>query len=238
MKHLFYAIIAYLVLSPDTVGQDYNKGYDAAKIGDYETALKEWRPLAEKKNALAQYQIGLLYQHGKGVSKNLVKAATWYRLAAEQNLGSAQSSLGKFYLSGRGVKRDFKKALYWSKRGAFQGEAAAQTRLAFILRYGKGTKRNIPESLIWYKKAAEQGYVPAQDSLATIYANGKIVGRSYLLAFKWLNISSLFGSKKGPGYRHWVSKKLTAQEKKEAYRLAEKWITAYKNRKRRLILSK
>ena len=206
MKHLFYVIIAYLVFSPDTVGQDYNKGYDAAKIGDYETALKEWRPLAEKKNALAQYQIGLLYQHGKGVSKNLAKAATWYRLAAEQKLGSAQSSLGKFYLSGRGVKRDFKKALYWSKRAAFQGEAAAQTRLAFILRYGKGTKRNIPKSLIWYKKAAEQGYAPAQDSLATIYATGKIVRRSYLLAFKWLKISTFFGSKKGPGYRNWVSK--------------------------------
>ena len=238
MKQFVYSIIVYLTLSAVAVGQDYDKGYDAAKIGDYETALKEWRPLAEKKNALAQYQIGLLYQHGKGVFKNLVKAATLYQLAAEQNLASAQSSLGNFYLSGRGVKQDFKKALYWSKRAAFQGEVTAQTRLAFVLRYGKGTKRNIPESLIWYKKAAEQGYVPAQDSLATIYANGKIVGRSYLLAFKWLNISSLFGSKKGPGYRHWVSKKLTAQEKKEAYRLAEKWITAYKNRKRKLILSK
>jgi len=237
MKHLIYAVMAYLMFSAGPVAQDYDKGYDAAKIGDYKTALKEWRPLAEKKNALAQYQIGLLYQHGKGVSKNLVKATTWYRLAAKQNLAQAQSSLGNFYLLGRGVKRDFKKALYWSNRAAFQGEAAAQTRLAFILRYGKGTKRNIPKSLIWYKKAAEQGYAPAQDSLATIYATGKIVRRSYLLAFKWLKISTFFGSKKGPGYRNWVSKKLTVQEKTEAYQLAQKWIAAYKNRNQ-IILSK
>ena len=134
-------------------------------------------------------------------------------------------------MSGRGIKQDFKKALYWSKRAAFQGEVAAQTRLAFILRYGKGTKRNIPESLIWYKRAAKQGYAPAQDALATIYANGKIVRRSYLLAFKWLKISSLFGSKKSPGYRHWVSKKLTAKEKKKANQLVQKWVIAYKNRK-------
>ena len=231
MKQFVYSIIVYLALSASGGAQDYDKGYDAAKIGDYETALKEWRPLAEKKNALAQFQIGLLYQHGKGVSKNLVKAAILYQLAAEQNLASAQSSLGNFYLSGRGIKQDFKKALYWSKRAAFQGEVAAQTRLAFILRYGKGTKRNIPESLIWYKRAAKQGYAPAQDALATIYANGKIVRRSYLLAFKWLKISSLFGSKKSPGYRHWVSKKLTAKEKKKANQLVQKWVIAYKNRK-------
>ena len=233
MKQFVYAIIIYSLISAGAIAQNYDKGYDAAKIGDYETALKEWRPLVEKGNALAQYQIGLLYQHGKGVSKNLVKATTWYRLAAEQNLALAQSNLGNLYLSGRGVKRDFKKALYWSKRAAFQGEVTAQTRLAFILRYGKGTKRNVPESLIWYTKAAEQGYAPAQNALATIYANGKIVRRSYLLALKWLKISSFFGSKKGPGYRHWVSKKLTTREKKEANQLVHKWIVAYKNKKQR-----
>ena len=34
---------------------DYQKGLDAAKRGDYATALREWQPLAEQGNASAQF---------------------------------------------------------------------------------------------------------------------------------------------------------------------------------------
>ena len=49
---------------------DLRKGLNAAKRGDYETALREWRPLAEQGNAVAQTNIGRLYRNGWGVSKN------------------------------------------------------------------------------------------------------------------------------------------------------------------------
>ncbi len=44
----------------------YQEGLDAFDRGDYETALKEWRPLAEQGVAKAQYGLGFMYQKGKG----------------------------------------------------------------------------------------------------------------------------------------------------------------------------
>ena len=38
--------------------QDFDRGLAAAQSGDFATALKEWRPLAEQGDALAQYNLG------------------------------------------------------------------------------------------------------------------------------------------------------------------------------------
>ena len=36
------------------------------KLGDYSTALKEWKPLAEQGYAQAQSNLGVMYEYGKG----------------------------------------------------------------------------------------------------------------------------------------------------------------------------
>ena len=43
----------------------------AIKKGDFDTALKEWLPLAEDGNPSAQYNIGQLYRIGRGVDREL-----------------------------------------------------------------------------------------------------------------------------------------------------------------------
>jgi len=48
-----------LVLTPTAVpAQDFDAGLRAAQAGDYETALKEWRPLAEQGDADSQWRLG------------------------------------------------------------------------------------------------------------------------------------------------------------------------------------
>ncbi len=47
--------------------QDLDKGVRAVESGDYGTALREFRLLAEQGNATAQYNLGLMYKNGKGV---------------------------------------------------------------------------------------------------------------------------------------------------------------------------
>ena len=54
MKNLFKYIslfIITLVMSSATASADYQKGLDAALEGDFATAMKLWRPLAEEGNA-------------------------------------------------------------------------------------------------------------------------------------------------------------------------------------------
>ena len=100
---------------------DYQKGYAAYKSEDYATALREWTPLANLGNAVAQNNLGLMYANGKGVIQDYKTAVKWYRLAAEQGNADAQFNLGLMYGMGRGVIRDPVYAHMWYNIAASNG---------------------------------------------------------------------------------------------------------------------
>ncbi len=74
---------------------DFQAGLDAYERGDYHTAMKEWRPLAEQGLAAAQNNLGAMYINGKGVRRNYVRAYMWLSLAAKQGYKRAVSSQGQ-----------------------------------------------------------------------------------------------------------------------------------------------
>lgn len=101
---------------------DLQTGYDAYGRGDYATALKELRPLAEGGNAEAQLTLGLMYKMGQGVPQDYVKAAEWMHRSAKQGQSAAQGFLGVMYAGGQGVPQDYVKAhAYFAVAGA-QGQ--------------------------------------------------------------------------------------------------------------------
>jgi hypothetical protein len=73
---------------------DFQTGLDAFQKGDYVGAAKEWRPLAEEGDPIAQFNLGLLYLDGHGVPQSPMEAANWFRRAAEQDYTQAQHNLG------------------------------------------------------------------------------------------------------------------------------------------------
>ena len=115
-----------LVLAAPAAGQDYNKGLEAALLGDYATALREWRPLAEAGDADAQFTLGVvMYDQGHGGPQDYAEAMKWFRLAAEQGHASAQFSLGVMYANGQGVPQDYAEAHMWFNLAAAKGHAGA-----------------------------------------------------------------------------------------------------------------
>ncbi len=54
-----------------------------------------------------------MYAAGRGVTRDLAEAATWYRRAAEHGIAQARLSLGIAYALGRGVPRDLLQAHKW-----------------------------------------------------------------------------------------------------------------------------
>lgn len=81
---------------------------------------------------LAQFNLGALYEHGRGVEKDLTEAAKWYRKAAEQGNALAQYYLGTFYANGTGVEKNLPEATAWYRKAAAQGVPQAQTALQKI----------------------------------------------------------------------------------------------------------
>ena len=59
-------------------------GQTAYNAGDYATALRLWRPLAEQGDARAQNNLGVMYENAKGVPQDINEAVRLYRLAAAQ----------------------------------------------------------------------------------------------------------------------------------------------------------
>ena len=136
---------------------DFKKGQTAYKIGDYATALREWKPLAEKGNAIAQSNLGWMYAQGQGVPQNHKTAVKWYKLAAEQGDAVAQSYLGVMYEEGKGVPQDYKTAVKWYKLAAEQGNADAQYNLGNAYERGQGVIQDFVYAYMWWNIAASSG---------------------------------------------------------------------------------
>jgi TPR repeat protein len=49
------------------------RGRAAYDRQDYATAFREWRPLAQQGYAQAQHNLGVMYEHGLGVTRELVE---------------------------------------------------------------------------------------------------------------------------------------------------------------------
>ncbi len=121
----------------------YDEGRAAYERGDYDTALLEWRPLAELGNAMAQKRLGDMYAGAKGVPEDEGTAIRWYGKAAEQGLASAQTSLGLIYESGRGVPQDYAMAVNYYRKAAALKDPVGQSSLAVMYEYGLGVPRNL-----------------------------------------------------------------------------------------------
>jgi TPR repeat protein len=102
-----------LLVSFPSWSADIDKGLAAAERGDYATALREWRPLAEQGDAIAQYNLGVMYDKGRGVVQDYGQAVKWYHRAAEQGDADAQIKLGLMYGLGDGVVEDYVTAHMW-----------------------------------------------------------------------------------------------------------------------------
>ena len=140
-----------------SVSGDWKKGYAAFKSGDYATAVREWTSLAEQGDAIAQYNLGWMYDEGQGVTQDYKTAVKWYRLAAEQGLADAQYNLGVTYHKGDGVPQNDKTAVRWWKLAAERGNTSAQNNLGSMYALGKGVTKDLVYAHMWLNIAAMNG---------------------------------------------------------------------------------
>lgn len=136
----------------------FNKVDSAFNSKDYSKAQALLKPLAEGGNPRAQNALGMIYDRGMGVPRNLKEALRWYRKAAEQGYVLAQSYLGSMYATGEGVSKDSVEAARWYRKAAIKGNDFSQFNLALMYIKGEGVSQDYREAYQWIRKAAAQGY--------------------------------------------------------------------------------
>jgi len=144
-------------------------------------AVAALRQKAEHGDAQAQYELGLLYEHGTGVTKEMAEAIRWYRKA--EKLGSADArhtlELISFLL------RSDAESVAWYRKAAEQGDARAQAALGTLYAQGSGLPKDYAEALRWLRKAADQGDMIARQRLGILYFTGTGVERDFAEGARW-----------------------------------------------------
>ena len=179
-----YGVLLCIVLA-QTAWADFAAGKRAYENGEYATALKELRPLADQGYANAQAYLGYMYSQGRGVAQDYAEAVRWYRKAADQGYAFAQVNLGVMYLRGLGVAQEHAEAVRWFRKAAEQDYPDAQYQLGIMYLRGPAVAQDHAEAARWFRKAAERGHAGAQASLGLSYESGMGVARDYAEAARW-----------------------------------------------------
>jgi TPR repeat protein len=108
--------------------------------------------------------IGDAYISGRGVARNEIEAAIWYRRAADKGSARGQYSLGWLYKQGEGVMQNYDIAISWYRMAAEQRLDMAALDLAYIYEIGQGVQQNFVEAAKWYRLAIEWGAKGAQQA--------------------------------------------------------------------------
>ena len=139
-----------------------------------------WNYLAANQgDALAQYNLGVMFNEGKGVIQDDAEALRWQRMSAEQGYVNAQFNLGLMFSRGVGVIRDDTEAAHWFRLAAEQGHALAQRILGVMYYEGKGVpEKNIVQAYAWLTLAAaaqaEGGAVKFRDGISDVMTAAQI----------------------------------------------------------------
>ncbi|MDR3435089.1 hypothetical protein [Telmatospirillum sp.] len=71
------ALLCLLALAAPVAAGQLEDAKDAESRGDWATAIKLLRPLAEEGNPVAQGHLGMFYEIGRGVPVDFVEALKW-----------------------------------------------------------------------------------------------------------------------------------------------------------------
>ena len=94
--------------------------------------IDDLRMRAEAGDAEAQYDLGVMYENGRGVPQDDAQSVRWQRMAAVQGHALAQYMIGFRYSFGWGVPQDDVYAYAWVNLAvASSGERVAPSRLNY-----------------------------------------------------------------------------------------------------------
>ncbi len=146
---------------------------------DYKNSFLWYEKAAKNNDVVSQYKIGLFYQAGYGVERNIVESCRWLFEAAKQGNISAVQSLSKDaiskFVSGEELFGIFLKF-------AESGNSVAQNRIARFYLSGEFVEQDRNRAIYWYSQASKQGDASSTAELGDMYLLGLGVSVDKLIA--------------------------------------------------------
>ena len=127
------------------------KALQLIKEWEYDEAYRMLLRLANRGDAKAMLELGMMYVRGRGVCKNEVTALEWFKKAADNGNEDAHVNLAHLYAGNYGVKLDIEKAIHHICAFDKGREGMLASRHLSALK--SAIERKLPSKNILYKYA-------------------------------------------------------------------------------------
>jgi TPR repeat protein len=191
MKNFLLLFLYTIILLPEgnaqaDVIQRMKDAQAALALGDYDKAFTSYLAAAENdRNALAQFSLGLLYQHGWGRTIDKALACEWFEKAAQGGIPTAQHLTGVCFEDGISHSKDPAQAAIWYQKAAQAGHLHSYCHLGNLYMAGKGLAKDPIKALELCHPAAQQGSIPAQIAMGKFYLDGDSSIQNMQEAYRW-----------------------------------------------------
>ncbi|HIP11326.1 MAG TPA: sel1 repeat family protein [Arcobacter sp.] len=212
-----YKIVLSLLFTLCVFANTYEDAMKQYNKGEYKKALDMLKVLANNGDAVAQNDLGVMYEVGQGTNVNYKVSKIYYEKSAAQGNSDAQYNLG---LIKKGQKK-YREAVALFKLSAKQKNQWGEHYLGIMYQHGKGLKRSYAQAIKYYKRSISQGNYLSQSNLALMYEKGKGVNKNFLKAIELYTLSAkqdYFVAQYNLGMIYYLGKGVP-QDKKKAQRL-------------------
>ena len=182
----------------------------------------------QSSQALAQYWIALMYEHGNGIEKSHDKAIQFLEMAANNGNYPAQYDLASLYNDGTaGMTMDKARACELFEKAADQGHLQAMHNAGYCYQTGVGGKKDQNKALGYYTKAAEANSVRAQHNLGLLYGQLGQTEKAYF----WLRVADSNGDRETKLLIETAKQHLTDSELTDTENAVAAWLSGHKTKK-------
>ncbi|HET6275689.1 MAG TPA: tetratricopeptide repeat protein [Candidatus Cybelea sp.] len=157
------------------------------------------KALAANGDANGEFNLGMRYYWGDGVTADAVQTLRWLQAAAAQRFAEAENGIGYAYVYGSTSARDAAKAFQWFQLAANDGSGAAEDTLGDMYNYGHGVVQSYSQAMHWYLLASAQADADAENDVGLLYflGRGSAFGDTepdYARALHWFWIAAAQGN--------------------------------------------
>ncbi len=140
----------------------------------------------------SEFEIGVRYADGRGVTPDLDQAFIWFQRSAMHGYPPAQFRVAAHYERGIGIAKDGERAKIWYRRAAEKGHVKAMHNLAVLLASAP-ERADYAQAAQWFREAAERDLPDSQFNLAMMYETGRGVDTNLAEACKWYALAARRG---------------------------------------------
>ena len=153
-----------------------------------------WLRKAAETDVKSQFNLGLIYARGDGITPDDDAAIQWWKQAEKNDSARAKMMLGLFYNLGRGVGRSEKEAVHWYEQAAKLGDNNASYNLGVLYYNGRGIDRNYNKAAAYFHQLAKNGDTAAQNMYASLFLEGQGAKYSPKNAVHWFRKAASAGN--------------------------------------------